>query len=355
MPDRSRSIRWLGVLARLALVAIVTPHSMYAQPPATARAGPADSSWTQQVLPDSLFFAEGLDVDPRTGALFITSIRHGTVIRLDPDGSRHDVLGPAAGPFPAIYGVAVDTARDVLWLTTAAHPRRIPPVTASGANDPAWTESALFRLGLGDGRIQRRWTLGPSPSTPGELALTPRGDVLVSDGARGLLYRLPPEADELVVVRHALLRSPQGIAVREDGRVAWVADWSRGLLRWDLESNVLQAVNTSEGGAWQGVDGLRRHGDWLIGIQNGIAPPRVVAARLDAAGDSIIARRELDRAPDGLGEPTVGAVRGRDFVYIVSSQWPFWTETGMRRGTLPLPPVTLRHVPLAALAPVPPR
>lgn len=358
MSDRSRGIRWVGGLAQLVLLAAVVSPTVSAPQtaPQTApqRAMSADSLWTQLVSPDTLFFAEGLDVDPRTGALYITSIRHGRVMRLDPDGSLHDVLAPTTGAFPAVYGVAVDTARNVLWLTTAAHPQRIPPVTASGANDPAWTESALFRVGLRDGVVQRRWTLGPSPSMPGELALTTRGDVLVSDGTRGLLYRLPPDADTLIEVPHELLRSPQGIAVGVDGRVAWVADWSRGLLRWDLASNTLRAVRTVDVGALQGVDGLRRHGDWLIGIQNGTAPPRVIAARLDAAGDSIVELRELDRAPDHLGEPTVGAVRGQAFVYIVSSQWPFWTETGMRRGDAPLPPVTLRHVPLSLLNSAPP-
>jgi hypothetical protein len=42
----------------------------------------------------------------------------------------------------------------------------------------------------------------------------------------------------------------------------------------------------------------------------------------------------------------VGTVRGDRFVYVASSQWPFFTEAGARTAAHPLPPVILRAVPL---------
>ncbi len=322
-----------------------------ARPSASVVRERAHTGWTQPLDADTLFFAEGVDADPRSGALYVTSIRYGAVRRLDADGGWHDVLASSNAPLPAVYGVAVDTLRDVLWLATGPHARRAPAGTGDPVRDSLWTEAALYRVGLANGMVEQRWTLGAAPALPGELTVSPSGEILVSDGLRGLLYRVQPETGQVRVVRSASLRSPQGIAVADDWRVAWVADWSRGLLRWDLLRDELTPVPGPDGQPIRGLDGLRRDGAWLIAIQNGAAVPRVIAARLDGGGTRIEALHVLDTAPEGLGEPTVGVVQGREFVYVVSSQWPFWTDAGERRGSAPLPAVSLRRVPMASLRP----
>ncbi len=314
-------------------------------------AAEASRSRPRQLLADTLFFAEGLDADTASGTLYITSIRHRTVMAIAPDGAVRsaivapDVAGaPSGARHGAAMGVAVDRARGVLWVTTAklAHMREDAPTDSVRAE--------LLRVRLSDGAIDARWTLGDGTGMPGEIALTPGGDVLVSDGVRGLLYRLRGGTGALASLASPLLRSPQGIAPSADGAVAWVADWSHGLLRWDLATDSLTAVVTPDDVTLLGIDGLRRWGALLIGVQNGVAPARIVGIALDEAGRAVRRVRTLDR-PALEGEPTVGVVVGDRYVYVSSSAWPFWTDDGARRaGSGPLPPVTVRELLLAGSA-----
>jgi streptogramin lyase len=296
----------------------------------------------QLIVRDTLFFPEGLDVDPRTGAIYITSMAYGQVIRVDAAGAVKQVLPPGHEPMAAVFGVAVDTVRNMLWLTTAPHPRRLAMLQANAA--PPDTRAALLQVRLHDGVLVKRWLLGDSASMPGELAVLPNGDVVVSDGIRGVLYRVRGAENAVQTITHPLLRSPQGMTTRGDGRVVWIADWSRGLLRWDTRDDSITQVTLPEGGLLRGIDGLRIHHGWHIAVQNGATPTRVVAVRLDDDGSRIEDVRVLDTLRDWNGEPTVGAVLRGAFVYVSTSQWPHWTEAGARRGAAALPPVILRHV-----------
>lgn len=103
----------------------------------------------------------------------------------------------------AVLGVAVDTTRQRLWLTTA----NLPHMADAGPADTVPAELLCVRLE--DGVLERRWRLGTGRGVPGELAIMPDGEVLVSDGTLGVLYRLAPDADTVVTITSPLLRSPR--------------------------------------------------------------------------------------------------------------------------------------------------
>jgi sugar lactone lactonase YvrE len=301
-----------------------------------------EASAPRTLSTDTLFWAEGLDADPRDGTLYVTSIRHRNVYVARRDGTLRPLFTPGRTGIAAAMGVAVDTAQGVVWVATAGL-RHMAGYTAA---DTARAE--LVQVNAADGTVRSRWTLGDGTGIPGEIALAPDGTVLVSDGIKGVLYRLAPGAAELRVTRSQALRSPQGIAVSADGDVAWVADWSRGILRWDLRTDSVTAVTGPAGELLRGVDGLRRSGRDLIGVQNGSAAPRIVRIRLSADGRRLTETVTLDRPAKLEGEPTVGVVIGDRYVYVASSAWPFWTDDGTRRADgRALPRVVLREFPLA--------
>lgn len=297
-----------------------------------------DSAVARIVSPDTTAFAEGISVDPRSGTYYVTSIRHRNVFAVDGRGGWRPLIVPSGASVGAAFGVAIDTLRDVAWVTTAKLPFMAP------APDDSLVRAELLRVRLRDGAIIARWTLGDGTGMPGEIALASDGSVLVSDGLKGQLYRLRADATGLEVVRSLLLRSPQGIAVDPAAKVAWVADWSRGIMRWDLVTDSITSVATAEGAVMKGVDGLKAWQGRLIGVQNGRTPPRVVEVELSADGRTLVGLRTLDQPP-AAGEPTVGVIHGDRYVYVASSAWPFWTEEGARKAdTGPLPPVTLREL-----------
>lgn len=297
-----------------------------------------ERSRPRTVSADTTFFAEGLDVDRRDGTLYLTSIRHRNVYRVGAGGALTPVL---AGPRPdvgAVMGVRVDGARGLLWLSTAGlvHMRDHRPADS--------TLSALVAVRLADGSVAGRWRLGDGTGIPGEIALTSTGVVLVSDGSKGVLYRLRAPEAALETIRPAGLRSPQGIAVNAAGTVAWVADYSRGLHRWDLATDSVVRVTNADGRSIPGIDGLLQAPDGrLIGVHNGGARPQILAVTLDAAGTGLVGFTTLDQPARYEGEPTVGVLVGDLYVFVASSAWRSWTETGQRKDPAqPLPAVVLR-------------
>lgn len=312
---------------------------------AESQAAPVTASRPQEIAADTMLFAEGIAADTASGTLYVTSVHRRNVLVVAPSGAtrwlwREGSASGGAGAVGSVMGAVFDGASGTLWLSTA----KLPYMRSHGADD-ARVVAELLEVSARDGSILRRFALGDGGGTPGEIALAPDGSVLVSDGLRSQLYRLRPGAAVLETIRSAALRSPQGIAVRPDGAVAYVADWSRGILRWDLATDSILPVMTDDGRLLRGVDGLRWHEGALLAMQNGASPNRVLRVTLDAEGAALAALTVLD-APDPLeGELTVGVVLGDEFVYVASSAWPFWTEEGQRKADgRPLPPAVLRRL-----------
>ncbi|MBX3173665.1 MAG: hypothetical protein KF709_04595 [Gemmatimonadaceae bacterium] len=306
-------------------------------------AGLRDSlSAPRLVIDDTTFFPEGLDVDPRDGTMYVTSIRHRTVYRVRPGAAAEPVLASGAEGLGAAMGVRLDVRRNLLWVTAAD----LPYMRRDGL--PPTPGAELVAFDLASGRVAQRHLLGDGSGAPGELALASDGTVLVSDGLRAQLYRLRPGARAIEVLRPEGLRSPQGIAVSPDAAVAWVADWSRGLFRWDLRSDVVAPVTTAAGGRIGGMDGLLRAADGsLVAVQNGGSRPRVLQLLLNATGDGLEDVRVLEERDAYEGEPTVGALLGDRYFFVSSSAWPFWDEQGGRKSERgPLPQVILRELAL---------
>jgi hypothetical protein len=293
------------------------------------------------VAPDTTFYAEGFAIDSRTGARYITSLKHRNVLVVTRDGRDRWLLAEAPSERGAVMGVAIDEARNVAWLTTAVvgEAGRIASDSGRGA--------ALLRVRLDVRTVEAEFPLGDGTGMPGEIAIGAGGEVLVSDAVKGRLYRLAPGASRVTVVENRLLRSPQGIAPLANGAHAIVADWSHGLLRWDLATNEIEVVAANDSVALLGVDGLRAWLGGVIAVQNGVRPMRVAFVRLSPDGRRVVGVHTLDRASDAQGEITVGAIDGSEFVYVASSQWPFWSEAGERNARAgALPPVVLRSVAL---------
>jgi DNA-binding beta-propeller fold protein YncE len=326
----------LASFARLpAFAEVATRHA--------ANWGPMNRSRVRATLPDSTFWPEGVDVDPRTGRMYVASIRHRTIAELSPDGQRlRELLPPHAKDVGAILGVRVDTALGVLWATMAG----LPQMGGYAPGDSAL--HALLRIRLSDGTIERRWDLPPSPAghTLGDVALGPAGDVFVTDSRDPVLYRLRHGGDTLEPIRHPLFRSLQGMAPTPDGKSVYVADYSHGLLRVDLATGGVTRLAEAPGTTSLGCDGIAWDRGAIVAVQNGVLPPRVVRFVLDAGGSRIERTEVLDRNLTIADEPTIGAIVGGEFVYVANSQWEKYDEAGVLRQRAVLRQPVLLAVPL---------
>ncbi len=302
-----------------------------------ANRAPLIRSTVRASLPDSLFWPEGVDYDPRRGAFYLASVRERTIAELGPQGKRRLLLKGRQPGIAAILGVRVDTLHDVLWATTSG-------VAQSPGYVPADSEvAALLRIRITDGTIEERWDLPvvEGGHTLGDLALGPDGTVYLTDSNQPFLYILHPGQSHLERIRSPMFRSLQGIAPDPGGRAVYLADYSHGLLRFDLATRSVTRLDDAPGSTSLGCDGLVWYRGSIIAVQNGVAPARVMRFVLDPDGQRIERAEVLDRNIPTADEPTIGTLAGGQFVYVANSQWEKYSERGARLPVALTAPVLL--------------
>ena len=280
------------------------------------------------VLPDSTFFPEGMDFDPRTGFVYVASIRHRTIAELTLRGDYVRELLPRGGAgLGAILAVRADPQRGVLWATMSGLPQM------QGFQPTDSLIHALVRIRMPDGEIDGRWDLPvvAGGHTLGDVAIGPLGDVFMSDSRDPVLYKLPADGGGLQPYRHPLFRSLQGVAPAPSAREVFVADYSHGILKVDVISGEVLRLGDAPGSTSLGIDGLVWYQGALIAVQNGVVPPRVVRFELDSGWTRFVRAEVLDQNLPVADEPTIGTMIGDNFVYVANSQWEKYDDAGVLR------------------------
>ena len=207
------------------------------------------------------------------------------------------------------------------------------------------------RAARGHLRQNPRWAALDLPPAPaghilGDLAVGPRGDVFVTDSNEPVLYRLRPNADTLESIRSPLFHSLQGLAPSPDGARLYLADYSHGLLRVDLASAIVTRLDDAPHSTSLGCDGIAWDRGAIVAVQNGVSPARIMRFALDATGARLVRAELIDQNGTTADEPTIGAVVGREFVYVANAQWEKYDDSGKRNAVKPLTAPVLLAAPL---------
>jgi sugar lactone lactonase YvrE len=316
-----KDLAWLNGLPRFA--AIRAQHDINRAPIAASR--------VVHAVDDTTFWPEAVDYDATARAYYLSSVRRGTVMRIDANG-RSTEFWAGDSLRSAVLGLRVDARRRSLWITTSGIPQRASFVPGDSAH------SSILELSLDDGRVRRRFDLPVSRGghVLGDLSIGPAGDVFVTDSHHPVLYRLRPDGGSLEATMHPLFYSLQGTAPSEDGRALYIADYSHGLLRMDLATGDVIRLPDAPRSTSIGCDGLTRYRESLICVQNGVAPARVARFRLAPSGLAIVAAEVIDRNSMIADEPTLGVMVGDEFVYVANSQWEKHDASGKRLPGLAL-------------------
>jgi hypothetical protein len=270
-------------------------------------------------LSDAEFLAEDIDHDPETGRFFITSIREKKILATD-DKGRGNQFARAPDGWPML-AIKVDLLHKRVWATEVAlRDFSIVP-------KPDWGRSALLCFDLKDGRLLRRIE-GPSGSALGDMALTAEGDVIVSDGEGGGVYRIRANGNQMERLDNGDFVSPQTPAIHPDGRHIFVPDYVRGIGVLDMKTKRVQWLSGDGRFALNGIDGMYLYQGVLIAIQNGTSPERVAAFRLNGTLTKVVSEKIIERSTDTLGDPTHGVIVGQRFYYIANSGWDVVDEHG---------------------------
>jgi sugar lactone lactonase YvrE len=352
-----QALEWLGRYAAMGLLldpADTAWAALRAHPgwPALARravvdnAAPVTAAATHFALPDSAFMPEGIARDPADGALYLSGLRDGSILRRGADGRFAVFVAPAgAGEGRwAMLALAVDPGRRLLWATTAAAPyfRGHQPADSG--------RTAVLAFELGSGRMVRRAELPRDGRrhTLGDMTVAADGTVYASDADSGEFYRLAPGADSLaVLVPRGALASPQGPAMASDGRRVLVADYLRGIAAVDAATGRVAWLAHADTVPVSGIDGLVRAGHALVAVQNGTRPKRLLRYELDPAETRITGWRVLESGTPLLTEPTHALLAAPDtLLFIADSGWDRLAPDGTVKPGMRLEPAhVLRRAP----------
>jgi sugar lactone lactonase YvrE len=357
--DTADVANWLGRLADLGIGTPARDDSSFrafagvpvfddALDRLTKATAPIARSRVRFSVPDTMFHPEGVAFDARTGRWFVGSVRQRRVVAVDRDGAVSDFVRAGADGIGGVFGMAVDAEHRTLWIATTSLPRMQGFVATDSGR------VGVYGYDLDTGQL-RRSAWAPRDSsvhhTFGDVTVAPNGDLYVSDSEAPWLFTLPLGGDSLVrFATHPLFRSLQGMAIAPDGATMYAADYSNGLLRVDLRSRSVTPLRVPPRVTLLGVDGLYWRGGALVGIQNGIAPPRVARFCLEADGRGVRALEVVDRNPSLADEPTLGVIAGDSLFYVGTSQWDKFDDAGQRAARSVLRPVAVLGVALESRA-----
>src|SRR5512143_2415184 len=107
-------MRAYPVAATIALCCLAPPRIAGAQQRADIDSLP--------VLPDSTLLVEDVAWDARTATWYISSVHQRRILAIGRDGQIRDFVPAGGDGLWAAFAMAIDTARNLLWVTTAATP-----------------------------------------------------------------------------------------------------------------------------------------------------------------------------------------------------------------------------------------
>ena len=275
-------------------------------------------------LPPGDTLYESLAWDPGRQQLLVGSARDGSIQLVAKNGKLKPFIKPdATNGLWGVYALAADGPRDLLYVAATSS------TFFRGFSESDLGKSAVFKFKLSDGKFLGRYLApGMGPHTLTSITVGKDGQMFVADGRRNTIYRI--EGSELkVVAADPNLKSLRGLAVSDDGKLLYFADYMLGLFGIHLATGKGFAVEYNPGSlVLGGIDGLYWYNGTLVVIENGMRPQRVMRLSLSAEGNKISRVMPLDVANPAFKLPTYGAVAGEKLYFIANSQKNLYGQYG---------------------------
>jgi len=254
------------------------------------------------------FIAEGITRDANMDRLFVASVATKRVVVIQ-DGQQRDFVH-----LPDDYSpLGIAFANGVLWATAATLPQ--------GAG--RYGLSALIAFDS-DGKLKKIYTVPDDGlHVLNDLAFAPDGTVYTSDARDGSLYALAPGANALVRLgKRGQMKSPQGLVASSDGKFLLVADYSLGLVKFDVATASFARLINPGSINIKGIDGLARLRDGsFIASQNGTRAPHILRLTLSPDWSTLLSADVIAADDPAVADPSL-VMADRSGAYVVGvSQW----------------------------------
>ncbi len=285
---------------------------------------------------DHLF--DSMAWDAKRQRFLIGSARDGSIMRVDEKGHVADFIkADADNGLWSIYALAVDPKGEVLYVASTSS------VYFKQFKQGDYGKAGVFKFSLDSGKLLDKFLLEPDaqPRTLSSIAVGPRGEVFAADGLRNVIYRVDGGALK-PFLQNPRLTSLRGMAVGDDGRFLYVADYALGVFGVDLAAGSAFDLKYDSTKLQLGsIDGLAWYDNHLIVVQSGMSPRRVMRLSLGADGRSVIGSTPLDAGNAAFALPTYGAIDGNGFYFIANSQKNEYDGYGSPKDVSKLKPVEI--------------
>jgi hypothetical protein len=232
------------------------------------------------------------------------------------DGTTTDFCPSAFHGMTSIFGIKVDTKKNLLWACSA-------PMQEMENYDSA-ARSAIFKFELASGKLIQKYEMPLIAKTNvlGDLIIDKKGTVFVSDSQGNTVYTINEKTNKIEPFYNSPeLMNLQGLTLSADEKYMFVADYMKNIYRLHMKTKELIEVTSSVDVALKGIDGIYFYENSLIAIQNGVSPLRCTRYYLSKDLTEITKFEIIDRKHPAFNEPTLGVIDGKTFYYIANSQW----------------------------------
>jgi hypothetical protein len=184
-------------------------------------------------LPREDLLLESLAWDPKRKQLLVGSAREGKVYLIDESGEiKPLVSADDDNGMWAVFDIAVDAERRVLWVASTA----VPHYREYDAEQDLG-RAGIFKFDLDSGKFLKKFL---SPTMAGQsffmstLAVAGDGAVFAADGVNNAVYQV--RDDSFSRLFHApRLTSIRGLATSADSKILYFADHQLGLFGFSLD------------------------------------------------------------------------------------------------------------------------
>lgn len=255
--------------------------------------------------------------DSSRGKFLVGTMEKGQILAVTDTGLQEVLFtaGKENGLW-SITGLAVDSERNRLWVSSAAVP------SYPGLSDSDENRGVLAEFNLESLELLGRYELPADSSAheTGSVAVTDSGTVYVIDRKTPMVYRKVPGSDRL----EPFFSSPElveltDIAVVADDSRLFLSDSARGVLVIDPVAEQAAWLSGSESINLAGATGIEFQAGQLFVVQGAFTPQRVVRLALDSVSGSVVESiSPMANALEMFNKPGVGTIRGTDLFYYAN-------------------------------------
>lgn len=289
-------------------------------------------------LPKGDYLFESIGYDPARQQFLVGSAREGKVYLADQNGKISDFIAAnAENGMWAVLDLAVDAAHDKVYVASA-------DIAYYKAFDSAsFGQTGIFEFQLSSGKFLHKYLLAEPGKvhTLTSLTVGKDGRVYAADAARRQVFRIDHD-QLLMLVENPKLTSIRGLAVSDDGKTLYMADYALGIFGIDLtKTTPFVLARNAEKLVLGGIDGIYYYDGCLVVIENGMVPQRAMRLKLSPDGRSVVSAMPLDVAQPAFTTPTLGAIAGNNLYFIANSQKGLYDKLGVLKNAAALEPTRI--------------